>query len=31
VGLPLAQLEALVEALLAFNGLEDLTAWLDQP
>jgi hypothetical protein len=27
--LPLVQLEALVEALLAFNGLEDLAAWLE--
>ena len=28
--LPLVQLEALVEALLAFSGLEDLAAWLEQ-
>ena len=28
--LPLVQLEALVEALLAFNGPEDLAAWLEQ-
>jgi predicted transposase YdaD len=28
--MPLVQLEALVEALLAFNGLEDLAAWLEQ-
>lgn len=28
--MPLVQLEALVEALLAFNGVEDLAAWLEQ-